>query len=223
MKCLVSLEYQQRFNQQAFIFTDKAQDANAVVLSWRGTSPFTALDWSTDVDFSWYDLQGGAGKVHVGFLEALGLGDRHDMNTFTQMKANSQVLRKQSREFGIPIETQPAPAASGLPQPVIDNPEKILAYDYITQVVKKLLEKNTNAKLYITGHSLGGALAMLYTGMLFYFGENAMTERIAALYTLGQPRVGDKDFGNFMLRTITEDRYFRLVYCNDLIPARSTR
>lgn len=215
-------ESQQRFNKQVFIFTDKEHDANAIVVAWRGTDPFNADDWITDVDFSWYDLQSGTGRVHVGFLESLGLGDRHDMTTFTKLRQNCANFDKRNgreREFQQEkTQISPSAPASGLPQDIIDAPEKFLAYDDITKVLKELVEKHPKAKLFITGHSLGGALAMLYPGMLYYFGETSLADRIASVYTFGQPRVGDQKFCQFMLDNLTVKRYFRVVYSNDLIP-----
>jgi hypothetical protein len=76
-------------NTQVYIFTDKKQDANAVVIAWRGTEAFNAYDWSTDIDFSWVRFQNKMG-VHLGFLEALGLCDRDDMETFNKMDKRSQ-------------------------------------------------------------------------------------------------------------------------------------
>jgi len=51
-------------NTQAFVVMDKSEDANAVVVSFRGTEPFNAYDWSTDLDFSWVKLE-GLGGVHL--------------------------------------------------------------------------------------------------------------------------------------------------------------
>ena len=70
-------EFLNKQSTQAFIFCDKAVDAKLVVVAFRGTGPFDADDWITDFDFSWYQL-GSIGKIHVGFLEAMGLHDRSD-------------------------------------------------------------------------------------------------------------------------------------------------
>lgn len=72
-------------NTQVFVFADRAKDANAIVVAWRGTEPFNAMDWSTDFDFSWYHLE-GMGNVHVGFLEALGLVNRNDKESFRKLQ-----------------------------------------------------------------------------------------------------------------------------------------
>jgi hypothetical protein len=71
-----------------FIFADRAEDAKAIVIAWRGTEAFNAMDWSSDFDFSWYHLE-GMGNVHVGFLEALGLANRDDVETFHTMQQNA--------------------------------------------------------------------------------------------------------------------------------------
>jgi predicted lipase len=104
---------------------------------------------------------------------------------------------------------------SGLSEDIVQ--EKDLAYDKITKTVCKLLLDNPNAKVFITGHSLGGALATLYATMLHCSGETEMTSKIAAVYTFGQPRVGDIGFANYARRKF-DNRYYRVVYCNDMVP-----
>jgi triacylglycerol lipase len=67
--------------------------------------------------------------------------------------------------------------------------------------------------LWITGHSLGGALAMVAAAML----ANEPKYRIAGVYTFGQPRVGDPTFRSRydeLLGRIT----FRCVNDRDLVP-----
>ncbi|KAL3681621.1 hypothetical protein R1sor_024577 [Riccia sorocarpa] len=197
-------------NTQVFIFTDRARDARAVVVAWRGTELFNTLDWSTDFDFSWIEIE-GLGKVHVGFLEALGLGDRNRMNTFVKLqnRAGSE------RAGGNKDEDS---NLSGLSNSVKRDKYKKLAYDHVTKILKIIIRKNPNAKLFITGHSLGGALANLYTGLLFFNNEEKLTSRLAAVYTFGQPRVGAEDYSEYLISKLNEKRYWRVVYSNDLVP-----
>lgn len=226
-------EYQQMRNTQAFVFMDKSHDANAVVVSFRGTEPFNAYDWSTDVDFSWVKLE-GLGGVHLGFLEALGLATRDSVDTFVNLRNNAittkqQMEQTEHREAMASPTVPPSPhhktrpeiintmATSGLPDDIIADENKLLAYDDITKQVALLLHDNPKAKLFITGHSLGGALATLYATMLNYTGETEIASKLSAVYTFGQPRIGDADFAEYASEHLA-GKYFRVVYCNDLVP-----
>lgn len=61
------------------------------------------------------------------------------------------------------------------------------AYDNVKCQILKLLEEVEGLPLYITGHSLGGALAICAT-------YDLPKKRLAACYTFGGPRVGDQAF-----------------------------
>ncbi|XP_077234669.1 triacylglycerol lipase OBL1-like [Tasmannia lanceolata] len=63
---------------QAFMFCDRAKDAQVIIVAFRGTEPFNAKDWSTDVDLSWMSMGNDMGRVHLGFMKALGLQDETD-------------------------------------------------------------------------------------------------------------------------------------------------
>jgi hypothetical protein len=212
-------ECHKKRSTEAFIFADKPQNMNAIVIAWRGTEPFNTWDWSTDIDFSWARFQNGM-AVHLGFLEALGLCHRDNVDSFIKMDNNAQKKRnkhtadhpKRTKE-----EINNTPATSGLSDDIIANDSQILAYDDITKIVAKLLYDNPHAQLFVTGHSLGGALAAVYGAMLHYNAETEITDRLAAIYTFGQPRVGDQNFANYANQKL-KGHYNRVVYCNDIVP-----
>ena len=174
---------------QAFVLCDKEIDVKLIMVAFRGTQPFEADDYITDLDFSWYEYP-QIGKIHLGFLEALGLENRS--------------IAKKSSHL---IATQ--------------DINKSLAYPVLCQKLKNLLQIHKNAKFIVIGHSLGGALAVLFSEMLFMNKEDELLDKLLAIYTFGQPRVGDKAFGDFMNSNLNtpKPKYFRVVYSNDLIPS----
>ena len=85
------------------------------------------------------------------------------------------------------------------------------AIDHIWEslVVTILKFRTKNQKLFLTGHSLGGALATLSAIRLVKSGQP-----VNALYTYGSPRVGNRDFRSEFNRLLL-DRAFRFVNDED--------
>ncbi|XP_004291098.1 PREDICTED: uncharacterized protein LOC101301930 [Fragaria vesca subsp. vesca] len=185
--------YQGRDSTQAFLFKERQSDPNLIVVAFRGTSPFNADAWRTDFDLSWCEFN-KVGKTHSGFMKALG------------MQPNNR--------WPLELETdQPQGSSDQHPQ---------FAYYTIRKMLVDLLQEDVNAKFILTGHSLGGALAILFAGVLaMHDHEYAwLLERMEGVYTFGQPRVGDEKFGEFMKEKFRkyDVRYMRYVYSNDLVP-----
>jgi hypothetical protein len=65
------------------------------------------------------------------------------------------------------------------------------AYSLVADQIKTKLDDVKDYPLYITGHSLGGALATVATQDIE---KSGYKDRIAACYTFGSPRVGNADF-----------------------------
>ena len=94
------------------------------------------------------------------------------------------------------------------------------AYYTIRDALKELLEANRKARLLVTGHGSGGALAVLFPAILAYHKEKAVLDRLAGVYTFGQPRVGDAMLGMFVERNLDrpKKRHFRFTYGDDSLP-----
>jgi predicted lipase len=84
-------------------------------------------------------------------------------------------------------------------------------YPKIIEAVKRLLAFKPDAKVIVTGHSLGGALAMLYAEMLRGDGIE-----VTQLITFGQPRVGNGKFAKGFSEL--EIPYIRFVNETDIVP-----
>ncbi|QEG35899.1 lipase family protein [Bythopirellula goksoeyrii] len=88
------------------------------------------------------------------------------------------------------------------------------AYQSLSGQVKQLLRTHdTNCKTWITGHSLGGALAVLCAYDLI---ENENRE-VTGLITFGQPMVARKDFAQH-LNDILNRKYAHFVNDADVVP-----
>nr|XP_027073993.1 uncharacterized protein LOC113698383 [Coffea arabica] len=176
--------FQRKPTTQAMLFRqNKDTDSELICVAFRGTEPFAADDWITDMDLSYYELP-NVGRVHCGFVEALGLQ-----------------------------------RGSGWPKNIPQS-NRQYAYYTIREILKDALKNNPNAKFIVTGHSLGGALAILFPSILAYHEEKDLLEWLDGVYTFGQPRVGDSRFGAFVENNMESRRrkYFRIVYCNDIVP-----
>jgi triacylglycerol lipase len=128
-----------------------------IVVVFRGTQDL--LDWRTNVNAAWTELQGGV-KVHSGFVRAY------------------YTIR-----------------------------------DGLFASVIRLL-KAKSRPVYITGHSLGGALAVMATAELANHDEAEVRDSIAACYTFGCPKAGDRTFDQYVKVPL-----YRITNGVDLVPA----
>lgn len=75
-----------------------------------------------------------------------------------------------------------------------------------------LQQSHPGARLFVTGHSLGAALASLAAADL-----RTLNHRVDAVYTMGEPRVGNVAYAKWYGRTF-RGRAFRVVHAADVVP-----
>jgi hypothetical protein len=80
------------------------------------------------------------------------------------------------------------------------------AFHQVAGDVSAALTEVISDALYVTGHSLGGALALIAT-------RSINTDNLAACYTFGSPRVGNEDFDEIIKAPI-----YRVVNAFDIVP-----
>lgn len=80
------------------------------------------------------------------------------------------------------------------------------AYQQVQNEVEEAVAGVKDYALYVTGHSLGGALALIATREL-------AVSNLAACYTYGSPRVGSSEFGDPIKTPI-----YRIVNTADVVP-----
>lgn len=78
-------------------------------------------------------------------------------------------------------------------------------------------ERRPLEHLYITGHSLGAAMAVLAAAKIFKDEEARLREIVRGIYTFGQPAVGDKQFAEHYAK-LFGDRLYRHEYNYDAVP-----
>lgn len=147
----------------------------AVVLAFRGTEPLELADFQSDFDA--VPEAGEWGCLHPGFLLALGVDP--NLNPYHQTLTTFTTLEKE------------APATT------VVSAKPVTPYEVLRDLILDYMEAQPTAKLYVCGHSLGGALAVVFMGALMHDSSKrveAIKSRVGALYTFGQPRVGDYEF-----------------------------
>lgn len=81
----------------------------------------------------------------------------------------------------------------------------------LTDIIIK--RRNKEQRVWLTGHSLGGALASLFSGMLV---ENNLP--IFGLYTFASPRAGDYHFAKLLNEALSKGPHYRVVNEDDIVP-----
>ncbi|MCK1636647.1 lipase family protein [Bradyrhizobium sp. 157] len=85
--------------------------------------------------------------------------------------------------------------------------------DSMFEVVKRVIKAKPRP-VYITGHSLGGALALMATAELANGDDATVRDCVAACYTFGCPRAGDASFDIYVKAPL-----YRITNGVDLVPA----
>ncbi|TPX38973.1 hypothetical protein SeMB42_g06535 [Synchytrium endobioticum] len=166
-----------------------------VVVSFKGTSPFDLSEWLTDVMMLKVRPDGGVipGQIHEGFY-----------NSF-QWDSPSAGEEEWTRRH----------------QCEVDAIFNLLKTTVFPKVPKVSDSKNIN--FWITGHSLGAALATVFLSHVTYLATSPFSNnvKVRGAYTFGSPRVGDSTFASMTNASLSAAKAscFRVVNANDAVAA----
>ncbi|KAJ6517387.1 alpha/beta-hydrolase [Mycena vitilis] len=97
------------------------------------------------------------------------------------------------------------------------------AYDDVANdvlaIVTTQLAQFPSFRVVVTGHSLGGAIASFGAPSL----KAALPFATVALYTFGQPRVGNAEYARWVEKTLGEENIYRTVHTLDGVPTMVPR
>jgi hypothetical protein len=166
------------------------QSGKVAILCFRGTEPTNILEWLSNMSFEPERFY-SSGTVHSGFYLSL-----KPLLPFIQNGLEAALK-------GCFVRPSHTMRPGLLTRAACDAPEKGL---------QKL------EALYITGHSLGAALAALTAAMIFTNSKYAgIRDKVRGVYTFGQPLIGDKVFCD-TCQDLFGERTFRHVYERDVVP-----
>ncbi|RIA88403.1 Alpha/Beta hydrolase protein [Glomus cerebriforme] len=177
-----------------------SEESNFITIACKGTTPTNFSEWLTNASFQRMDARGFLfGEVHQGFYSQLFPMNEYDSARLDRICPATRIIEAVRRK-GEEIRT------------------------------RKMKNNNTThentplVNIYVTGHSLGGALANLLYGRLIKFpqclGEHC-TLRDGT--TFASPSIGDSDFAaefsSLCNRSIEEYKtLWRIVCDNDIVP-----
>ena len=82
---------------------------------------------------------------------------------------------------------------------------------YLRKNVQSLMDSYSGAKIYLTGHNLGGALATLAA-----LDIEEIFGKVDEFYSFGQPRLGNEALATFFASKVP--KRFRVIHYADIIP-----
>lgn len=91
-----------------------------------------------------------------------------------------------------------------------------LIQDKVRSTMAELIGYHNTSRILITGHSLGGALAVHAAVDIKTILPEITTGKQIYLYTFGQPRVGDKEFSEYIF-SLYPNTYKRVVHADDMV------
>lgn len=188
----------------------QSEDGRVVILCYRGTPPLDLISWLLDADVAPEQVRLEANsqsfEVHSGFYRNVRM---------TRSEVVAALLRALN---GLPVDGDRGSDDTGDP-----TFRRIESTD-LSESLEATQEMKPMEALYITGHSLGGAMAVIMARMLLMANHpeySKIAKKLKAVYTFGQPMVAtpssaEESESLFQKAKVPLCRY---VYRKDPVPA----
>ncbi|WP_437585580.1 lipase family protein [Sorangium sp. So ce1000] len=206
-------------------FLLQSADSRVVVLSFRGTELRNVISWLGNINAKAEPFH-ALGYVHGGFYRPL-LALWQTLLPLLEAAMSGASLCEVTQRWMDKYRCTTLGAAASVP-PRFDGKGGVgngsgapgsPAVEPIGTGGALATKDQDGPALYITGHSLGGALAVLAAARMY--SESTLYEkywkRLRGIYTFGQPMVGDQDFVR-RFDPVFGRMLFRHVYKNDVVP-----
>ncbi|WP_437980327.1 lipase family protein [Sorangium sp. So ce117] len=191
----------------------QSADHKVAILSFRGTEPRNAINWLTNASTR-MDAFPAGGHVHGGFQRAV----RTLWEPLRQLMIElhwgtllCDALAKLDRQWASTCpDTRAQRPCRCEPSPTAVDAAGAAGGDNVK--LGKL------EALYITGHSLGAALAVIAAALIETDDQlTGLRSALRGVYTYGQPMVGDSTFATEFDEKLGK-KLFRHVYSRDIVP-----
>ena len=185
----------------------QSRDGRVAIVAFRGTPPLDMISWLLDADVSPEKVAIAADSaeppdvgydVHAGFYRNVRIIRHEVVHALQQALHGEPVIGATSDSTFSHVGTDSADVETGAQQSPLQS-------------------------LYVTGHSLGGAMAVLFATMLVMSDDperQAIAEKLRGVYTFGQPMVASKAFAEYATSRLAEADVplLRYVYKRDPVP-----
>ncbi|AUX40457.1 uncharacterized protein SOCE26_018580 [Sorangium cellulosum] len=202
----------------------QSRDGRVVILSFRGSQLHPVINWLANINIK-PDPFHAAGRVHGSFYTGILSVWPRVREHLLGAKNGESVCRVWQRtapsKFCDPdFVWGDTPGTCGeVPSLREQDPRRV--HRAKLRSVVGALEEALRFKLealYITGHSLGGALAVLAAALIYSDEElKELRPLLRGIYTFGQPMVGDRAFAKTFERQFGS-KLFRHIYNRDVVP-----
>ncbi|WP_437893448.1 lipase family protein [Sorangium sp. So ce124] len=210
----------------ALVHFIQSRDGRVAIISFRGSQilPYLNINWLANINIAPEPFH-AAGRVHGGFHTGI-MPVWPRVKDFLIAAKNGESICHTMQRVAVSRRCPPESwnvdnsASCGEASNVLEHGARRLSKAKLLSVVQALEEalRYKLEALYLTGHSLGGSLAVLAAALIHTEEElRELRPLLRGIYTFGQPMVGDPTFARHFQGEFG-NKLFRHIYGKDVMP-----